>query len=253
MKSLRLNPQSPIPLHIQLVTQIEKQVSRGVWKAGEKIISERALMELGNISRATVRQALASLVQAGVLEKIQGAGTFVKQQKIEQPMNAAYSFSQQLSQLGLSFEDKLLHREVLTAPDDLAARLQLAKRSKVIYIHRLRMIAAEPFMISKAYVPYYLCPELAEESLEGSLYTALVDRYNLPVTRATDKIEALAANTVISRQLNLPLHAPVFFVERLAYTSAKRRLHLGLNYIRGDRCFFRSDLSAQASVLELKP
>jgi DNA-binding GntR family transcriptional regulator len=253
MKSLRLNTKSSTPLYVQVASQLEKQVRRGKWQPGEKIISERELMELGSISRATVRQAIGSLVQAGVLEKIQGAGTFVKQPKIEQPVNVAYSFSQQLSQLGLKLEDKLLNRDLLVASDDLAEQLQIRKKSKVIYLHRLRLIDGEPFMISKAYVPYSLCPDLLGDKLETSLYSLLVERYGLPIVHATDKIESLSADKETNRRLKLSTNTPILFVERLAYTTGERVLHLGLNYIRGDRCFFRIDLSSQASVLEIKP
>jgi DNA-binding GntR family transcriptional regulator len=252
MKTLRLNTNGSTPLHTQVASQLEKQVKRGTWKPGEKIISERELVELGNISRATVRQAISSLVQQGVLEKIQGAGTFVKQAKIEQPMNVAYSFSQQLSKLGLKLEDKLLEREVIRAPEEFAEKLQIRKNSKVIYLHRLRLIDGEPCMINKAYVPHSLCPALLEDKLGTSLYRLLVERYGLPVIHATDKIEALGADRETSQRLNLAPTIPILFVERLAYTTGERILHLGLNYIRGDRCFFRIDLSSQDSMLEFK-
>jgi DNA-binding GntR family transcriptional regulator len=252
MRTLRLNAHSSTPLHIQVAKQLQKQVKRGLWKPGEKIISERELMELGNISRATVRQAIGSLVQAGVLEKLQGAGTFVKQRKIEQPVNVAYSFSQQLRQLGLKLEDQLLNRDLLVVSNDLAERLHIRKKSKVIYLNRLRLIDGEPFMISKAYVPYHLCPALLEDTLETSLYSLLVQRYGLPVVHATDKIESLSPDKETSKRLKLASNIPILFVERLAYTTGDRILHLGLNYIRGDRCFFRIDLSSQASTLELK-
>jgi GntR family transcriptional regulator len=252
MKTLRLNTDGSAPLHVQVAKTLEKQVKRGAWKPGEKIISERELMDLGNISRATVRQAIGSLVQAGVLEKIQGAGTFVKQPKIEQPMNVAYSFSQQLSKLGLKLEDKLLNRDLLVASDDLAEQLQIRKKSKVIYLNRLRLIEGEPFMISKAYVPYNLCPALLGDKLETSLYSLLVERYGLRIIHATDKIESLNADKEISKRLKLSPGIPILFVERLAYTTGERILHLGLNYIRGDRCFFRIDLSSRAPTLELK-
>jgi GntR family transcriptional regulator len=130
--------------------------------------------------------------------------------------------------------------------------LQIRKKSKVIYLHRLRLINGEPFMINKAYVPYSLCPALLGDKLEPSLYSLLVERYGLPVVHATDKIEALSGDKETSKRLKLSSSIPILFVERLAYTTGERILHLGLNYIRGDRCFFRIDLSSQASVLELK-
>jgi GntR family transcriptional regulator len=253
MKPLTLDSSSPTPLHAQFTEQLKKRISKGHWRAGEKIPSEREFMELTNLSRATVRQALGSLVQQGVLEKTHGAGTFVATPKIEQPMNTAYSFSEQLKALGFALGDELIERRLIKADAELAKRLQLRKGAKVIYLHRLRTIDGTPFMVSKAYIPYLLCPGLLEEPINTTLYKLLVERYQLPVVKATDKVEALQPSRDMVKQLKTPLHVPILFVERLATTTHERILHLGLNYIRGDKCFFRVDLSAQASVLELKP
>jgi GntR family transcriptional regulator len=252
MKPLNLNSGSTTPLHAQFAEQLKKRISKGQWQAGEKIPSEREFMELAKLSRATVRQAIGALVQQGVLEKTHGAGTFVTTPKIEQPMNTAYSFSEQLKDLGFALEDTLIERRLVQADAGLAKKLQLRKGAKIIYLHRLRKIDGAPFMVSKAYIPYALCPGLLEEPINTTLYTLLVERYQLPVVQATDKLEALQPSRDIAKQLKTPVHVPILFVERLATTTHERILHLGLNYIRGDKCFFRVDLSSQASVLEIK-
>jgi GntR family transcriptional regulator len=252
MKPFKLEPSSPKPLHLQFAEQLKKRVHKGPWRMGEQIPSERELMELAKLSRATVRQAIGALVQQGVLEKSHGSGTFVASPKIEQPMNTAYSFSEQLKKLGLHLEDTLLERKLLKADTALAKRLQLRKGAKIIYLHRLRTIDSKPFMVSKAYIPFALCPGLLKDNLDTTLYNLLVERYQLPVIRATDKIEALQPTPDIMKRLDMPPHAPILFVERLAATTNERILHLGLNYIRADKCSFRVDLSSQASVLELK-
>jgi GntR family transcriptional regulator len=252
MKPFNLNPKSTAPLHVQFAEQLKKRVHKGLWQTGEQIPSERELMDLAHLSRATVRQAIATLVQEGVLEKSHGSGTFVASPKIEQPMNTAYSFSEQLKKLGLNLEDTLLERKLLKADASLAKRLQLRKGAKVIYLHRFRTVDGKPFMISKAYIPFALCPELLEEKLDTTLYTLLVERYQLPVVAASDKIEALQPTRDIMKRLEMTSHTPLLFVERLAMTTQERVLHLGLNYIRADKCSFRVDLSSQASVLELK-
>ncbi len=236
---------------MQFAEQLKKRVRKG--QAGEQIPSERELMELAKLSRATVRQAISALVQQGVLEKSHGSGTFVASPKIEQPINTAYSFSEQLKKLGLALEDTLLERRLLKADSNLAKRLHLRKNANVIYLHRLRAIDGTPFMVSKTYLPYALCPELLEEPITTTLYQLLLERYQLPVIKATDKIEALGPSQDIAKHLKLPAHVPILFVERLATTTHERILHLGLNYIRADKCFFRIDLSSQASLLELKP
>jgi GntR family transcriptional regulator len=252
MKPFKLESPSTTPLHVQFAEELKKRVRKGYWKMGEQIPSERELMELANLSRATVRQAIGALVQQGVLEKSHGSGTFVASPKVEQPMNTAYSFSEQLRKLGLKLEDTLLERKLLKADMTLAKRLQLRKGAKVIYLHRFRTIDSKPFMVSKAYIPFSLCPGLLEEQFGTGLYNLLVEHYQLPVVSATDKLEALQPTQDVMKRLELPAHTPILFVERLATTTNERVLHLGLNYIRADKCLFRVDLTSQAAVLELK-
>ena len=61
--------------------EIKKQIQDGAYLVGEKIPAESQLMTTFSVSRHTVRQAISSLVNEGVLEKIQGSGTFVVEQR----------------------------------------------------------------------------------------------------------------------------------------------------------------------------
>ena len=172
---------SDIPLHIQFEQVLAEKIRSGEWKPGERIPAERELMELANISRATVRQALESLVHKSLLEKAQGRGTFVKLPKLEQSLDIVYSFFEQLNALGLRLRDEVLACEVLDASDELAERLQLAKGDRVIHLRRLRHLKETPLMLNIAYLPYALCPGLIHEQFDTSLYRLLAERYRLPV------------------------------------------------------------------------
>ena len=53
------------------------QVTDGAWPLGDKIPTEPELVEWSGAGRNTVREAVGSLVQAGILRREQGRGTFV--------------------------------------------------------------------------------------------------------------------------------------------------------------------------------
>ena len=53
------------------------QVTTGAWPVGDKIPTEPELVEWSGAGRNTVREAVGSLVQAGILRREQGRGTFV--------------------------------------------------------------------------------------------------------------------------------------------------------------------------------
>ena len=65
------------PVYIQIHNQIKKDIEAGVWSVGDRIPSERELALEFNVSRMTLRQAVQTLVEEGILERQVGAGTFV--------------------------------------------------------------------------------------------------------------------------------------------------------------------------------
>lgn len=249
----QLEISSPIPLHLQFEQRLRERIDSGEWQPGDKIPAERELMELAHISRATVRQAIASLVNQNLLEKVHGAGTFVKHRKFEQPLQVVYSFSEQLRQAGLELVDQLLERSLVPCTPKLAKQMQLEPGTPLVHIHRLRLLNGVPLMINRSYIPYYMCPGLLTEPLSGSLYRTLAEHYQLPILRATDRLEAHHPDRALSSLLQIGAHVPVMYVERVAMTTGDVVLHAGANFIRGDRCYFRIDLQAQPTTLSIKP
>ena len=64
-------------LYEQLVEQIKSMIAQGVYQKGSLLPSEKELMESTGVSRITVREALRSLSQAGVIETRRGKGSYV--------------------------------------------------------------------------------------------------------------------------------------------------------------------------------
>lgn len=60
-----------------IVKQLQKRISNGEIKEGQKLPTEPELMKQFDVGRSTIREALRVLVHAGLLDKRQGAGTFV--------------------------------------------------------------------------------------------------------------------------------------------------------------------------------
>lgn len=240
----QLNADSSAPLHVQLETLLRQRIASDHWQQGERIPSEREIMQLSGVSRATVRQALASLVHEGILQKDHGRGTFVRHTRYETSLQIVYSFSEQLRSVGVTLTDEILERDVVPAPPDLAARLTVAPDTPLIYIRRLRWAGTIPMMINVAYMPYMYCPDLLREPFDQSLYRLLTEKYNLPILNATDRLEAIAADRDMAALLRVRRGHPLMYVERTAFTRNHTVLHIGSNYIRGDMCSFRSDMHA---------
>jgi GntR family transcriptional regulator len=253
MNDWQFDPNSSEPLHLQFEKQLKQRIRRGIWQPGSKIPSERELVELTGLSRATIRQTLSSLVHQNILNKAHGSGTYVATLKYEQPMRAVYSFLEQFRQMGYALHDTILRQDMEKVDPARAERLGVRPGTEVIVIERLRALEGQPLLVSTAYIPLAFCPGLASEAFTGSLYRLLAERYHLPITRATDKLEAVSANKRLATLLGMHRGAPLMYIERTGYTLGDQLLHLGESYIRGDRCRFSIDLqSGQLAALEIK-
>lgn len=80
------------PLSKQVADKLEGMIADGEYKVGEKINTEVELMEIFQVSRNTLREAIQSLTSAGILEVKQGDGTYVKaNNRFDANMHREYS------------------------------------------------------------------------------------------------------------------------------------------------------------------
>ncbi|HLS89952.1 MAG TPA: GntR family transcriptional regulator [Limnochordia bacterium] len=78
---MSLDRSSAVPFYAQVKDALQRQIENGVYGPGQPIPTELELCEQYGVSRHTVRQALAKLVQEGVVYRIPGKGTFVARQR----------------------------------------------------------------------------------------------------------------------------------------------------------------------------
>lgn len=77
MRKAAIQTQSATPIRLQLSQILRVAIDNGTFPAGVRIPSERDLAERYGISRASVRESITELIQAGVLFRTVGKGTFV--------------------------------------------------------------------------------------------------------------------------------------------------------------------------------
>lgn len=64
-------------IYQQIVEQIRELIANGTLSPGDKLMSERALAEELNVSRASIREAFSVLEMLGLIESRPGEGTFI--------------------------------------------------------------------------------------------------------------------------------------------------------------------------------
>lgn len=213
-----MNKEDKIPLYYKLAKIMEEKIESGVWKKGEKIISERDLCEMYGMSRITVRNAVNELVRQGRLEKVQGKGTFVVGTKIIQNLGNLYSFSKEMEKQGKISSTKLVNREIQKATLNIAKALGVEEGSEVIYIERLRCAEDVPLMLEKTYFSKRDYGFVMDIDLENCpLYKTLDEKYGVIINRAIETFKACELNCHEARVLDCKSEKYGLLVRRTSY------------------------------------
>lgn len=83
--ALRIERQSRLPIHTQLVEQVRHLVASGVLAVGERLPTVRDLAVSLGVNRNTVLRVYGELERAGILETRAGRGTYVASAPAESP------------------------------------------------------------------------------------------------------------------------------------------------------------------------
>jgi GntR family transcriptional regulator len=233
------------PMYMRLAKDLRQQLDEGKIGTGEALPSERDLCEIMGASRVTVRKAIELLIEEGLLIRRQGSGTFVMP-RIQAPGSYLSSFSEDAEARGEKTGIIWMIKLVVVASEEETRILDLPPASDVARLSRVRMANGEPLAIENAVVPAEMLPDI--ESLGGSLYEALAERGNRPVT-GQQKIRAALAGPTEASLLSIPEKSEILRIERLTRRADGRPVEFTRSAYRGERYEFVSELRGPFAVL----
>lgn len=245
---MRLDRSSHVPLYAQLRMHLVQQIERGALKPGDAVPTELELMERYGVSRATVRQAMGSLVDEGLLYRQHGIGTFVRRARIQQELRTLTGFSEEMIQRGLAPSTKLISVEMALPDGEIAAKLHLAEGEKVLRMVRLRFADGEPMALDISQCPGDIGERLMERDLEQPLYTLMEEDLGIELDHADQTIESALADEFVARHLGIQKGKPILLMVRVAYSISDRPVEHSTTFYRADRYSYQVSLKRKTKV-----
>jgi DNA-binding GntR family transcriptional regulator len=144
---------SRLPLYAQVENVIISRISNGSLPPGTRLPSEESLVQEYAVSRTTIRAAIQSLVQRGLVEIRRGKGTFVTHPKITQELTELTGFVEDMQALGRHATAKVLDQQVVAATQVVARQLALPQGAPVVRIQRVRLGDGIPLSFDQTYLP----------------------------------------------------------------------------------------------------
>ena len=231
-----------LPRYQQIVEALLDRIEKGDLAPGDRLPSERALSEEFDVNRRTLRNALAVMERRGMVERRQGAGTFVTNPRFERKAGEFFPFTEGIRHRGFEPGSLIVSLQKLPASPAVAERLQLKSDSEVWRFHRLRSVNEEPFLVETFSLPSALAPEIDQFDLsDRSVYDVLEHEYGVVIDSAELSLEAVAISEFEAELLRVPIGSPAILERHLAYDTTGRPVDYGYDVYRGDRVRFVTD------------
>ena len=215
-----------------LAQSLRRRILAGEWVPGVSLPSEQQLAQESQVALGTMRRALQVLVDDGLIERVHGRGTFVREGLSGASMLRFFRFG---SEHGVVPRSTILSIRQTVPPADVLRQLRRPPAEEAIHLVRLRSIDEAPCLLENIWLPL---PEFA--ALQGSdsttwgdlLYPMYAQRCGVRVHRAVDTIGFGQLSAAQARKLELPAGHPCAVVKRSAHDMAGRCVEVRIT--RGD-------------------
>ncbi|MCW3002342.1 MAG: GntR family transcriptional regulator [Conexibacter sp.] len=239
----RINRDSPLPVYFQIALDIRRRLAAGEWTTGQRIAPELALAGEYDVSRVTIRQALAELVKDDLLERHRGSGTYVRhhQRPLVYDLNFTVgAVATRLRESGFDNRAEIMEVGVIrTASAELRQRLEVGEDGAVVFMVRRVIINEEAAAIYRSWFAAELVPELERSPrLDESLSEVLAEDYGLVPVRSENELEVVRSTREEAALLGTSGDVPLLVVTATTFLADSRPLEYSQIVWLGDRVRF---------------
>lgn len=227
----------------EIANDLRSKIMQKFYLPGEQLPLEKEMCQMYSVSRITVKKAVDELVNAGLVIKRRGAGTFVK--SVNDAAIIELSMAQQFSgftetNCDKKTSSKVIKFEIIRTSPEIASKLQINEEDFVYDIIRARYMDDEPIVIEYTQMPIDVVVGLKRDVLFASIYSYIQNKLNLKIQSAHRAIRALLPNKLEQQYLNIDANFPVLEVEQIAYLDDGRAFEYSVARHRSDKIVYKS-------------
>jgi GntR family transcriptional regulator len=227
------------PLYLLTRQKILNMLEDGALQPGTMLPPITELAERLGVSRLTVREALKTLEEEGVVITRHGVGTSISPNWVflSDSLNQLQSTSEIVRAHELNVSSEVLKLEEILPDARARQKLDLGPGQGVVLLERLRRADSTPMIYSIDVFPRTLCPtQLDRDDFRGSLFETFRDHFGIQIKQALATIKVEAADASFPRALT---EIDVFLLlEQVHYNEASIPVLYSRDYYRSDRFSF---------------
>jgi GntR family transcriptional regulator len=230
-----------IPYYIQVEKMLRELIEMPEYQKGKLLPNEVALSKQLGVARSTVRQALNNLLMEGLIERKRGVGTKVTTKNIETRLSSWHSFTQEMNDKGVKFDNIEINIEWVKPKYDVFVALNVKEGKKLLKLTRVRGEEGKPLVYFTSI--FHPKTELTgKEDYTKPLYDILENEKHIIPTVSREKIKSIIANEFIAEKLKIEVGAPVLYRRRLVFDAGGTPIEYNVGYYNAEEFSYSIDI-----------
>lgn len=234
--------------------RISRLIRADLGPPGSELPSEGELMQRFGVGRATIRQALTTLEQEGLITSGRGRRRTVREgRRWHWDMTA---WERAHSEVGDAWNNTIraqggepssqVEVRIVQATPEIADALEIPVGEAIVNRHRIRSVNGEPHQLSDSYFPKWLTNEASLLSQPGDISTkrGLLADSGFPQVRFHDEITARMPTAEETSTLRMPPGTALLVHTRIGYGKDGRPLRYMVTRMAADRVTISYDVDA---------
>jgi len=221
------------PLHVRAEEALAVLLTSGRYEPGAQLPPEPELARQLGISRATLRDALRSFEERGLIRRQRGVGTFVRATRplIESGLETLESLDSLAARMGLVCETRDLSIEEHPADAAQAGKLGIAPGELLIAVSRAKVTDGVPVAYMIDLLPTTVASlDQVWAGFTGSVLDFLVAQGDLSLAYAWTDIVATPAGKEIADRLDIAPTDTLLLLEETTHSTTGEIVNYSRNY-----------------------
>jgi GntR family transcriptional regulator len=217
--------------------RLSAEIATGVTPPGTKLPPEPELAAELGVSRATLREALRSLEEDGLITRTPGAGTFVTHRpRLTNNLDVNFSVTEAIAAAGGQPGTRVLRIWSEVADAEHAERLRLAVGDPVVSLERIRTANGRPVVYSQDSLPAALIhdSEALQELTTASIYDLLERKFGIVVQHGVAVLRPARADRLVAAKLGVPRGTIMMAIKQVDYDDGGRPVLFSREYHLAD-------------------
>jgi GntR family transcriptional regulator len=226
------------PLYLRAEEAL-RELIQSQYQPGDQLPPEPRLAEMLGISRATLREALRSFEERGLVKRRQGVGTFVAEHTnnlvFESGLETLESLEKMAERKGLQVQDAGLRISQITLDQELAEKLNLPAGTPAVQVVRTKMAGKHPVAYMVDVVPTtYVTLEEMQAGFRGSVLDFLLERGSPALAYAHARLVPMLAGRDMAEALDVSPRTCLLLIEETLYSMDNVPVEFSRNYFLPD-------------------